>query len=204
MFDLIIQIITVTGVLGVLILMFAENIFPPIPSELIMPLAGFAAARGDMNFFLAVTAGTLGAAAGAAIWYELGRRIGADRLSAWSSRHGRWLTLTPKDIDRSTRFFQRFGAPAVFFGRLLPIVRTWISIPAGVADMRPAPFLGWTLLGTAIFTFALTAAGYLLESQYERVASWLDPITTFLLVAGVVTWIWRVIVFPRQQADRND
>ena len=70
--------------------------------------------------------------------------------------------------------------------------------------MRPAPFLGWTLLGTAIFTFALTAAGYALESQYERVASWLDPITTFLLVAGVVTWIWRVIVFPRQQANRND
>lgn len=203
MFDLIVQIIAVSGLAGVAFLMFAENVFPPIPSEVIMPLAGFAAARGEMDFVLVVLAGTLGAGLGAAVWYELGRRVGADRLRRWSERHGRWLTLTPEDIDRATAFFRRFGVPAIFFGRLLPFVRTWISIPAGVSDIRPLPFMAWTFLGTAIFTFALAAAGYVLEGQYERVAHWLDPVTLAILVLGLATYVWRLFTFPQPQQRRR-
>ncbi|OGN50050.1 MAG: alkaline phosphatase [Caulobacterales bacterium RIFOXYB1_FULL_67_16] len=197
MFDLIVQIITVTGVLGVAFLMFAENVFPPIPSELIMPLAGFAAARGDLNFALVVVAGTFGAVAGAVIWYEIGRRVGLERVRRWSERHGRWLTLTPKDVETSAALFRRYGVFAVLGGRLIPAVRTWISIPAGVADMRFGPFLIFTTLGTAVFTFALAYAGYRLESHFDRVAAWLDPITTIVIVGGVAVYVFRLITFRR-------
>jgi membrane protein DedA with SNARE-associated domain len=205
MFELMVQIIAVSGIIGVALLMFAENVFPPIPSEVIMPLAGFAAARGEMDFILVVIAGTIGAASGAAVWYEVGRRLGAERLRRWSERHGRWLTLTPEDIDKATSFFRRFGAPAIFLGRLLPVVRTWISVPAGVADMKPWPFMVWTLLGTAIFTFILAASGYLLEAQYERVAAWLDPVTLGLMVLGGATYVWRLFTFsqPLQRRRRR-
>ncbi len=201
MFEAVVQIIAFGGVFGIAVLMFAENIFPPIPSELIMPLAGFAAARGEMDFTLAVAAGAFGAVLGAQAWYELGRRIGQDRLCLWAERHGRWLTLTPGEIRRGSDFLRRFGAPAMFLGRLAPIVRTWISIPAGVAGMGRAAFLGWTILGTTVFTFALTLAGYLLESRYDRVSDWMDLITLVLLVGGVASYIYRVATFRRKVVE---
>lgn len=203
MFDLIVQILTVTGILGVAFLMFAENIFPPIPSELIMPLAGFAAARGDLDFVMVVAAGTVGALAGALIWFEIGRRVGLDRVRHWSERHGRWLTLTPKDIDTSAALFRRYGYAAVFLGRLFPVVRTWISIPAGVAGMRFLPFTLWTAIGTAMFTFALAYAGYRLESQFERVAAWLDPVTTIVVFGGLAIYAFRLITFRRPPAAQS-
>jgi membrane protein DedA with SNARE-associated domain len=195
MFDLIVQILTATGVAGVAFLMFAENLFPPIPSELIMPLAGFAAARGDLPFAPIVAAGSAGAILGAVLWYEVGRRVGLGRVRRWSARHGRWLTLSPTDVDRSAVLFRRYGALAVFLGRLAPAVRTWISIPAGVADMRFGVFLVWTSFGTALFTFALTSAGYLLEAQFERVAAWMDPVTTVVLVSGLLIYLVRLVAF---------
>lgn len=201
MFELIVHIITVSGVLGVALLMFAENLFPPIPSELIMPLAGFAAARGDLDFTAVVLAGTFGAVAGGWIWFEAGRRIGLSRVSRWSQRHGRWLTLTPEDVRRSAVLFRRYGAAAVLLGRLVPALRTWISIPAGVAGMGLAPFLGFTTVGTLAFTFALTYAGYLLEGQFERVAGWLDPVTTGLVISGVAVYLFRLACFrPPEKA----
>lgn len=197
MFELIVSIITVGGVLGVAFLMFAENVFPPIPSELIMPLAGFAAARGDLDFIAVVAAGTAGAVAGGTIWYEIGRRVGLDRICRWSSRHGRWLTLTPDDVRRSATLFRRYGVLAVLVGRLIPAVRTWISIPAGVADMRPVPFVVYTSIGTAVFTFALAYAGYQLEGQFERVAAWLDPVSTLVVVLGLLIYLYRLVTFRR-------
>lgn len=193
MFELIVQIIAATGIAGVALLMFAENVFPPIPSELIMPLAGFAAARGDMNFVWVVVAGTAGAVAGAFIWYLIGRRVGLLRITRWSARHGRWLTLAPKDVERSASLFRRYGVGAVFLGRLVPAIRTWISIPAGVADMALTPFLVFTTLGTAIFTFILAYAGYRLEAEFERVAAWLDPVTTAIIGLGLAIYVIRLI-----------
>lgn len=200
MFELIVQILTATGIIGVAFLMFAENVFPPIPSELIMPLAGFAAARGDLNFTAVVAAGTVGAVAGAVIWYFVGRQVGLARVRHWSIRHGRWLTLGPTEVDRSASLFQRYGGGAVFVGRLFPAIRTWISIPAGVADMRFGPFLVFTTLGTVIFTFALTYAGFLLEAEFERVAAWVEPVTTLLLVLGFAIYVLRLLRYRHPQS----
>lgn len=205
MFDLIVHIIAATGVLGVAFLMFAENIFPPLPSEVIMPLAGFAAARGDFSFAVLVLAGTAGAVLGAWVWYEVGRRVGLERLRRFSASHGRWMTLAPEDVDRAALLFRRFGGPAVFLGRLVPTVRTFISIPAGVTHMPMARFLGWTTVGTALFTFALAYAGYRLEAHYDRVEAWLNPLTTAVLVLACLGYLYRLVTFrSRPTGDASD
>jgi len=132
---------TSLGYWGIGLLMFLENLFPPIPSELIMPLAGFTVAQGQMNFFLAVLAGTIGTVLGALPWYYIGHVFGRQRLTAWADRYGRWLTVTGKDIDRADRWFDRHGVKAVLLGRLIPGVRTLISLPAGISGMSLPLFL---------------------------------------------------------------
>lgn len=197
MFDAIVAIIGVTGLLGIAFLMFAENVFPPIPSEVIMPLAGFAAARGDFSFAAVVLAGSAGALSGALVWYLAGYRMGTVSLRRWAARHGRWLTMTPDDVDRATHFFRKRGGPAVLIGRLVPGVRTYISIPAGMAKMRLIRFTAWTGVGTLIWTWLLAYIGLRLEEHYELVAGWLDPVTTGLLALGLTIYIYRVITFRR-------
>lgn len=192
MFDWIVWAIGTLGAAGVGLLMFLENVFPPIPSELIMPLAGFTAAQGDTSFPAILAAGTLGSLAGAVLWYWIGRRLGAERLKQLAARHGRWLTICPEDIDRSNDWFGRHGGAAVFFGRLVPTVRTFISVPAGVARMSPWRFLAWTTAGTTIWTALLAGAGYLLQSQYARVSDWLNPVSAGVVVLLVAWYLWRV------------
>lgn len=200
MFDIITALIEATGSLGVALLMFAENVFPPIPSELIMPLAGFAAANGDLNVVAVLIAGIAGSLAGALLWYWIGAAIGAARLKRWAARHGRWLTVSPADIDRASEWFARRGGTAVFVGRLVPGIRTLISVPAGVAGMPLAPFLAWSLLGTAIWTALLAGAGYILEDQYERVSAWVDPVSNIVIVLLVLGYVYRVITFDRRSS----
>jgi membrane protein DedA with SNARE-associated domain len=135
--------------------------------------------------------------AGAYVWYFVGLRLREERLRAWIDRYGRWLTVDQADLDRSQRFFARWGGWAVFVGRLIPGVRTFISVPAGVIRMRPAAFVAWTTLGTAIWTLFLAAAGYLLAHEYHRVATWIDPITEVVLGVVVLAYLWRVLRFRR-------
>ncbi len=195
MFETIVTIIAVTGVIGIALLMFAENVFPPIPSEIIMPLAGFAAARGDLDFASVVAAGSIGALLGAFVWYGVGHAFGVARLRRWAASHGRWLTMTPEDVDRATAFFAERGGPAVLIGRLLPGIRTYISIPAGMARMRLVPFTLWTAVGTVLWTWFLAWIGYRLQEHHARVAEWLDPVTTCLLVLSLGIYLWRVATF---------
>ena len=126
-------------------MMLAENIFPPIPSELIMPLAGFVAAKGQLNPVLVVLAGTLGSLLGALPWYYAGVWLGQERVCALAARHGRWLTLGEKEIRQAIRWFERHGRIAVLIGRLVPTVRTLISLPAGMARMPLLPFLVYSV-----------------------------------------------------------
>lgn len=192
MFDWIVAFMQSTGAFGVAALMFLENVFPPIPSELVMPLAGFTAARGETSFVLAVLGGTAGSVAGAWLWYWLGVRLGEDRLKRLAARHGRWLTLTPEEVERADAWFRRHGRAAVFLGRMVPGVRTLISVPAGVAGMRLAPFLLYSTAGSLVWVTALAGAGFLLEGQYERVADWLNPVSN-VVVASLAGWyLWRV------------
>jgi membrane protein DedA with SNARE-associated domain len=203
MFEWISNFITESGYFGIALLMFVENIFPPIPSELIMPLAGFAAGQGKLNFFLAVIAGCAGSISGALFWYMVGYWFGLERLKRAAARHGRWLTVSPKEVDEAQGFFLRHCGKAVFLGRLVPAVRTLISVPAGIAGMGLWKFLIYSSLGTVIWTTALAGAGYFLGDRYEEVSHWLNPVSN-IIVFGVVAWyLYRVITFRPKQASES-
>jgi membrane protein DedA with SNARE-associated domain len=187
------------GSVGIAVLMFLENVFPPIPSELIMPLAGYLATRGDMNILFVILAGTIGSLLGTLPWYYLGKRLGHDGVRKLASRHGRWLTMHPSDIDAAFKKFKRHGKTSVLLGRLIPTVRTLISVPAGVADMPMGIFLLFSAIGTFIWTTALAMAGYLLGHAYEIVADYVDPVSTTVLVGLISLYIYRVVTFKEQR-----
>lgn len=183
---------TSLGYWGIGLLMFLENLFPPIPSELIMPLAGFTVARGQMNFFVAVLAGTIGTVLGALPWYYLGHFLGTERVRALADRYGRWLTVTGKDIDRADRWFDQHGVRAVLIGRLIPGVRTLISLPAGISGMNLPVFLLFSTIGTILWTTLLTAAGYFLGDNYELVDQYLAPASKVIAAIIVVSFLFWV------------
>jgi membrane protein DedA with SNARE-associated domain len=185
------ETITAGGSVGIALLMLLENLFPPIPSELIMPLAGFEAAAGRLSFWAVVIAGTVGSVTGAVAWYAIGRAFGEARVLALIDRYGFWLTISREEAERAFAWFARWGAFAVFFGRLVPGVRTLISVPAGLAAMPFVPFLAITAMGSLIWVVLLTLAGFVLEANYERVAHLLDPATKIILAAIVVIYVFR-------------
>lgn len=191
------------GYFGVALLMMAENLFPPLPSELIMPFAGFLAARGELNPLLVIAAGALGSVAGGLPWYLVGRRVGAARLKQAAERHGRWIALTPQEIDRGRELFERRGPIVLVFGRLVPALRTVVALPAGLARMRPLSFVLWTLLGSVVWTGLLTLAGYLLESQYERIQKWLNPVSTGIFAIIAIWYVVRVVRHPGGAGRRD-
>ena len=181
--------------------MFLENLFPPIPSELIMPLGGFYVQQGQLQFLPVVVAGLLGTLLGALPWYGIGRVINEKRLEVWLSRHGRWIGISPAELARSRRWFNRYGTALVFWGRLVPGIRTLISVPAGIELMPFAPFLIWTTAGSLIWTLLLTLAGLGLGEGYNNVELWIDPVSKVvkgalvIAVLAAVVWmglrIWR-------------
>ena len=181
MFDWITGVVGRLGYVGVAVLTFLENLFPPIPSELVIPLAGFVAAEGDLRVGLVIATGTIGSLSGAVVWYEVGRRIGEHRLREWVMRHGKWLTLSPRDVDRAQAWFRRHGNAAVFVGRLMPGVRTFVSLPAGFSAMPLAPFLLYSALGTIMWTAALAYAGVLLQANFTLVGDYINVATNLLL-----------------------
>lgn len=190
----VISTMTSMGYLGIGLLMFLENLFPPIPSELIMPLAGFTVAQGKMEFVPAVTAGVVGTVLGAFPWYFAGKLVGEPRLRHLADRYGKWLTLSGRDIDKANDWFTRHGVGAVFFGRLVPGVRTLISLPAGINAMPLIPFVLFSTLGTTLWVSLLTFAGLKLGENYELVDQWLAPVSKIVLVGLLLAlglWIWR-------------
>lgn len=197
------SLIEAGGYVGVALLMLVETVFPPLPSEIIMPVAGAAAAEGRMSLPLTTLAGAGGSLAGATAWYAVARALGAARLKRWAARHGRWLTLTPEEVDASCGWFRRHCGKAVLFGRLVPTVRSLISLPAGFAGMGLAPFLAYSAVGAAAWSGLLAGAGFLLRDQHARVANWLDPVSAAVL-AGLLLWyFYRVATFRRGAARRR-
>jgi membrane protein DedA with SNARE-associated domain len=128
MFDWITGVIGRLGYAGVAGLAFLENVVPPIPSELVIPLAGYVAAQGDLRLMLVIATASAGSLGGAAVWYWIGRRVGERRLRPWVDRHGKWLTLSREDVDKAQTWFSHHGNTAVFFGRVVPGVRTLVSL----------------------------------------------------------------------------
>ncbi|QSJ19830.1 DedA family protein [Nostoc sp. UHCC 0702] len=182
---------------GIALLMFLENLFPPIPSELIMPLAGFTASPyqpggAKLNVFGVFFAGLLGSVLGALIWYYPGKFLSESRLKALADKYGKWISISSKDITKATRWFNSQGRKAVLLGRLVPGIRTVISVPAGISNMPLVPFLFYTTLGSAAWVGLLTYSGYVLGSQYELVDKYLAPVSKIvlgILVLAFVGWI---------------
>ena len=199
MFGFIERVIGSAGYPGIALLMLLENILPPLPSELIMPMAGFVAANGQLTLVGVIIAGKLGSVAGALPWYYLGKVLGHERLKQWAGRHGRWLTLEPQDVDRAAGWFQKHCGKAVFFGRLVPALRTLISVPAGLFGMSLGRFLTYTLLGSALWSSALAFAGYSLRDNYEQVEHWLNPATNAIVAGIVLVYLYRVVTWRRDR-----
>lgn len=194
MTQFVIDIIHRLGYLGILVLMFVENLFPPLPSEMVVPFAGMAAAKdAKLQIGWVIVAGTAGSVLGAVVLYYLGAKIGPDRLRAWTEKHGCWIGVGPEDLDKGREWFDRHGGATVLFCRLIPGVRSVISIPAGVDRMNFAAFLGYTTVGSALWTALLAFAGRMLGQNYQQVEKFLDPITWVMLGGIVVLWVVRIV-----------
>jgi membrane protein DedA with SNARE-associated domain len=193
MLDWITRVVETLGYWGILALMFLENIVPPIPSEVVMPLSGFAASQSNLRFWLVVAAGAVGSVMGTLPWYFVGKYVGQERLMHWADRHGQWLALSAKDIHKAINWFhQRQGYWVVLLARMVPGIRTYVSIPAGISRMPLLPYLAYSLVGTTIWVSGLAIAGYFLGSHYDVVSRYIRPVSTIMIVGllGIsVAWV---------------
>jgi membrane protein DedA with SNARE-associated domain len=203
--DWALSLISTLGYPGLGVVMFLENIFPPIPSEIVLPLAGSLTLVGRFTLLGVTLVGALGSIAGALFFYGLGFWFDEKRVRWLLVRFGRWLMLAEEDLDRALAWFGRFGEYVIFFGRMIPIVRSLISIPAGLAKMNLFRFVLYTALGTALWSFLLAMAGRLLGQNWQRVTDFVDQyqnvvIVVFVLavVAFVGNRLWKRF---RPQAD---
>jgi len=186
---------------GVFALMFAETAILVIPAELIMPLAGFAAGRGEFALVGVIIAGVAGSTLGSIPWYYAGTRIGLLRTRALAQRYSRWLTIHPDSIDRFIFWLDRWGGIAVMAGRVIPGVRTVASLVAGIVHLPILSFVGFSAVGATIWVGGLALAGYELGANYVEVAGWLEPITKLAVLLIVLGYAYRVI---RQFAVKGD
>jgi membrane protein DedA with SNARE-associated domain len=191
--DWIVRVIGSMGYPGVGMLMLLENLFPPVPSELIMPFAGMVATRGGISFWGVVAAGTTGSVLGALALYSVGRAVGEDRLKRWADEHGRWLALSSEDLEKGRFWFERHGGVVVSFGRMVPGIRSLISIPAGADRMSLPLFLSYTTLGSAAWTTLLAYLGRILGQNYRLVEQYLEPVSWVVLGSILVAFVIRVI-----------
>jgi membrane protein DedA with SNARE-associated domain len=180
------------GEIGIGLLIFLENVLPPIPSEVILPLAGFRARTGALNLWLTWPMATLGSVLGALALYGLGAWLGYDRLHALAGK--RWFFLTSqKDLDRGERVFHEHGGKMVLFGRCVPVIRSVVSIPAGI-DRMPLPrFLLLTTLGSGVWNALFIGLGYSLGQNWDRVQGWIGPVTYVVLGLVVVGVVWLMV-----------
>ncbi len=194
MSDWVIRLIEQAGYLGVAFLMFLETLFPPIPSEVIMPVAGVAAAKGKLSLGWVIASGTAGAMLGNIVWYLAARALGIIRLKPFILRWGRWLTIEWDEIVRAERWFGTRGWLIVGVGRLLPTVRSIVSVPAGLLKMRFLTFTIASSVGTALWTALLAGAGYLMGARYHDIDRVIGPVANGVIVAILALYavrLWR-------------
>lgn len=196
--DWTIRLIDQTGYVGIFLLMFLETVFPPIPSEVIMPVAGARAAQGPLTLWGVIASGTAGAMLGNLFWYALARVIGMKRFRPFIENYGRWLTMDWDDVEKTERLFGRFGGFIVSIGRMMPTIRSIISIPAGLLNMRLKSFLIWSTLGTAGWTAILATAGWGLGMAFDDIEKILGPLSTAIIVLIVAGYIWRQLTWRRR------
>lgn len=179
------EIIRTLGYPGLGLVMFLENVFPPIPSEVVLPLAGWLTldeAGGSFTLFGVTVVGAIGSVVGAFFFYGLGKWFDEHRVRYLLRRWGKWFMLSEDDLDVALRWFGRYGDYVIFFGRMVPIVRSLISVPAGLASMHVGTFALYTAIGTALWSFLLAFAGRLLGTQWELVAEIIDRYETVVII----------------------
>ncbi len=192
MADWIIQLIEQGGYWGIALLMFIENVFPPIPSEVIMGAGGIAVARGTMTFWPLLIAGTVGSTLGNYMWFVVGDRLGYHRLEPLVERWGRWLTMRWSDVEGASKFFHRHGQWVVFVMRFSPFLRTMISLPAGLSHMHHGKFLVFTFAGAAVWNALLIYGGKWLATYYDTMDHYAGAVIGGLVLLAVLAWLWRV------------
>ena len=186
---------TTIAYLTISMAMFLENIIPPIPSEIIMPLGGFFVFQQKLNFYILVFWGLLGTIAGSLPWYYLGRLVNEKRISNFLEKRGKYLGITSNDLARSKLWFDKYGVSLVFWGRLVPGIRTLISVPAGMELMPLRKFLIWTTLGSLIWVLLLTYAGYIFGENYPIIEIYLDQIKYFVKPILILFLLFVLIKF---------
>lgn len=199
------NIILTMGYPGIALVMFAENIFTPIPSELVMPFAGFLVADGKMSMVGILFAASIGVVAGALVIYYIGVWADEPIIRGFIRRWGKWFFVSEDDLDRALAFFDRHGELVVFFGRLIPIIRSLISLPAGMNRMTMPKFLLFTTLGSLIWNVFLGVAGYLLGSNWERILEITDryeKVWLILMALAVVGFFAKRLYDARRQAAK--
>jgi membrane protein DedA with SNARE-associated domain len=193
--DWVFSIVDRMGSLGVGLLILLENLIPPIPSEVVLPLAGFRARTGALNVIAVWIWSTVGSVAGALILYGLGAWLGYDRLHRLAGR--RWFVITgQRDLERGQHFFERHGSKVVLLGRCVPFLRSVVSIPAGICGMPIVKFLTLTAIGSGVWNAVFIALGWLLGENWSSVERWLGPVSYVvigLLVVGLVVLIVRKV-----------
>ncbi len=177
--------------------MFLENIIPPIPSEIIMPLGGYFVYQGSLNFYVLVLFGTVGTLLGSFPWYFLGKSLNEQKISKFLDRKGKFLGISSNDLSKSRLWFDKYGTLLVFWGRLIPGIRTLISVPAGIELMPMGTFFIWTSLGTLIWVTILTTAGYLFGENYQNISSYIDTFKIFLKPVFFIFLVFLSIKFLR-------
>jgi membrane protein DedA with SNARE-associated domain len=201
MTDWIVRLIDAGGYWGIGLLMVLENVFPPIPSELIMGIGGIRVGQGRMELVPLLVAGTIGTTIGNIFWYLVGYILGFARLKPLVDRYGRWLTLRWRDVEWLDRCFERHGEKIVFIFRFMPVFRTAVSLPAGLFRMSALRFVIWTAGGALIWNIVLVTAGYYLGANVDRIDEWLAPIVNISIGWIVIAYLWRMVRWKDEKAD---
>lgn len=186
----VVSVIDAFGPVGVGLLVALENLFPPIPSEVVLPVAGYVASQGGMSVWWAVAAATTGAVVGAWALYGIGAWVGRERILRWLEAIP---LMEPEDLEQAESWFVRHGGVAVLVGRCVPVVRSLVSVPAGVERMSLLRFTAYTALGSAVWNGALVWAGYALGSQWEdvgRYSDWLNAAVYVVIAVVLVRFVW--------------
>jgi len=181
--------------LTICLAMFLENIIPPIPSEIIMPLGGFFVYQQKLNFYILVFWGVFGTILGSMPWYYLGKLVNEKRLSNFLDKRGKYIGITSNDLIKSRRWFDKYGVSLVFWGRLVPGIRTLISIPAGMELMPLRKFLIWTSLGSLIWVTLLTYAGFVFGENYPIIETYLNQIKYIVKPILILIFVYFLIKF---------
>jgi membrane protein DedA with SNARE-associated domain len=179
------NIISTMGYPGLYLVMFLENVFPPIPSEVVLPLAGSLTLTGKFSIPMITIVGMLGSLTGAFLFYGLGKWLGEPRVRQLMAKFGKYALISTDDLDRSLEWFDKYDDWVIFFSRMVPIVRSLISIPAGIASMSFAKFSFYTILGTALWSFVLSFGGRLLGEQWPLIADFINTYQNVVLVLAV-------------------